>query len=152
MAQAFGVPAFPVDTHIHRLADRWGLSNGTNGGEDRAGPEGRVPPRTPGTGDTSRSSSSDASTARPVVTTWPSARSVAGLRPRSGSRPKPNASSAALPALSLPAGPLEAGHGATVQQPPVRMATQSSAARRPRSMELGSGLALAIGCSIVTNG
>lgn len=28
MAQAFGVPAFPVDTHIHRLADRWGLSNG----------------------------------------------------------------------------------------------------------------------------
>lgn len=30
MAQAFGVPAFPVDTHIHRLADRWGLSNGTS--------------------------------------------------------------------------------------------------------------------------
>jgi len=30
MAQAFGVPAFPVDTHIHRLADRWGLSNGSN--------------------------------------------------------------------------------------------------------------------------
>jgi endonuclease-3 len=29
MAQAFGVPAFPVDTHIHRLAQRWGLSNGT---------------------------------------------------------------------------------------------------------------------------
>ncbi|MCA9691983.1 MAG: endonuclease III [Myxococcales bacterium] len=29
MAQAFGVPAFPVDTHIHRLAARWGLSNGT---------------------------------------------------------------------------------------------------------------------------
>ncbi len=28
MAQAFGVPAFPVDTHIHRLAYRWGLSNG----------------------------------------------------------------------------------------------------------------------------
>ena len=27
MAQAFGVPAFPVDTHIHRLAWRWGLSN-----------------------------------------------------------------------------------------------------------------------------
>jgi endonuclease-3 len=26
MAQAFGVPAFPVDTHIHRLAGRWGLS------------------------------------------------------------------------------------------------------------------------------
>jgi endonuclease-3 len=28
MAQAFHVPAFPVDTHIHRLARRWGLSNG----------------------------------------------------------------------------------------------------------------------------
>ena len=28
MAQAFGVPAFPVDTHIHRLAQRWGLSDG----------------------------------------------------------------------------------------------------------------------------
>jgi endonuclease-3 len=30
MAQAFGVPAFPVDTHIHRLATRWGLSDGSN--------------------------------------------------------------------------------------------------------------------------
>lgn len=30
MSQAFGVPAFPVDTHIHRLAARWGLSRGTN--------------------------------------------------------------------------------------------------------------------------
>jgi endonuclease-3 len=29
MAQSFGVPAFPVDTHIHRLAARWGLSAGT---------------------------------------------------------------------------------------------------------------------------
>jgi len=29
MSQAFGIPAFPVDTHIHRLAARWGLSNGT---------------------------------------------------------------------------------------------------------------------------
>lgn len=28
MAQAFGVPAFPIDTHIHRLAWRWGLSSG----------------------------------------------------------------------------------------------------------------------------
>ena len=28
MSQAFGVPAFPVDTHIHRLAHRWGLSDG----------------------------------------------------------------------------------------------------------------------------
>ena len=30
MAQAFDVPAFPVDTHIHRLAFRWGLSDGKN--------------------------------------------------------------------------------------------------------------------------
>jgi len=30
MAQAFGVPAFPVDTHIHRLAARWGLSDGSS--------------------------------------------------------------------------------------------------------------------------
>lgn len=29
-AQAFGIPAFPVDTHIHRLAARWGLSSGRN--------------------------------------------------------------------------------------------------------------------------
>ncbi len=28
MAQAFGAPAFPIDTHIHRLAQRWGLSDG----------------------------------------------------------------------------------------------------------------------------
>lgn len=30
MAQAFNVPAFPVDTHIHRLMTRWGLTNGKN--------------------------------------------------------------------------------------------------------------------------
>ena len=30
MSQAFGEPAFPVDTHIHRLAQRWGLSKGKN--------------------------------------------------------------------------------------------------------------------------
>jgi endonuclease-3 len=29
LSQAFGIPAFPVDTHIHRLAARWGLSTGT---------------------------------------------------------------------------------------------------------------------------
>ncbi len=28
MSQAFGIPAFPVDTHIHRLMQRWGLTNG----------------------------------------------------------------------------------------------------------------------------
>ena len=30
ISQAFNIPAFPVDTHIHRLAARWGLSNGSN--------------------------------------------------------------------------------------------------------------------------
>jgi endonuclease-3 len=30
MSQAFGHPAFPVDTHIHRLASRWGLSRARN--------------------------------------------------------------------------------------------------------------------------
>ncbi len=30
MSQAFGIPAFPVDTHIHRLMSRWGLSTGKN--------------------------------------------------------------------------------------------------------------------------
>ena len=30
MSQWYGHPAFPVDTHIHRLATRWGLSNGKN--------------------------------------------------------------------------------------------------------------------------
>jgi endonuclease-3 len=30
MSQAFGTPAFPVDTHIHRLLTRWGLTSGKN--------------------------------------------------------------------------------------------------------------------------
>ena len=30
MSQGFGHPAFPVDTHIHRLAQRWGLTDGKN--------------------------------------------------------------------------------------------------------------------------
>ena len=30
ISQGFGIPAFPVDTHIHRLAQRWGLTNGKN--------------------------------------------------------------------------------------------------------------------------
>jgi endonuclease-3 len=36
MAQAFGVPAFPVDTHIHRLAQRWKLTNGRSVGQTEA--------------------------------------------------------------------------------------------------------------------
>ena len=45
MAQAFGVPAFPVDTHIHRLAARWGLSNGTTVERTEQRPEAGVPDR-----------------------------------------------------------------------------------------------------------
>ena len=30
MSQSFGVPAFPVDTHIHRLLTRWGITSGKN--------------------------------------------------------------------------------------------------------------------------
>ena len=30
ISQGFGIPAFPVDTHIHRLAQRWGLTSGKN--------------------------------------------------------------------------------------------------------------------------
>ena len=46
MAQAFGMPTFPVDTHIHRLAQRWGLTRGRNVVETerdlkRAFPKGR---------------------------------------------------------------------------------------------------------------
>ena len=33
MSQGFGYPAFPIDTHIHRLAQRWGLTNGVNVGQ-----------------------------------------------------------------------------------------------------------------------
>lgn len=36
MAQAFGEPAFPVDTHIHRLAQRWKLTSGKNVGQTEA--------------------------------------------------------------------------------------------------------------------
>lgn len=43
MAQAFGVPAFPVDTHIHRLAQRWGLSSGRNVQQTEADLKGLFP-------------------------------------------------------------------------------------------------------------
>ncbi len=46
MAQAFGEPAFPVDTHIHRLAARWGLSERQKRRKNRSGPETRLRPRT----------------------------------------------------------------------------------------------------------
>lgn len=44
MAQAFGVPAFPVDTHIHRLAQRWKLTNGKRRA-DGGGLEKTIPAR-----------------------------------------------------------------------------------------------------------
>ena len=69
MAQAFGDPAFPVDTHIHRLAARWGLSDGQSVVADRARPEARLPRASCGTSSTCRSSTSAASTARRGTTT-----------------------------------------------------------------------------------
>lgn len=44
MAQAFGVPAFPVDTHIHRLAQRWGLTKGKNVKQTEADLKSLFPP------------------------------------------------------------------------------------------------------------
>ncbi len=43
MSQAFGVPAFPVDTHIHRLAQRWGLTSGKNVKQTEADLKGLFP-------------------------------------------------------------------------------------------------------------
>ncbi|MSP92076.1 MAG: endonuclease III [Myxococcales bacterium] len=44
MAQAFGVPSFPVDTHIHRCAARWGLSTGRNVVQTERDLKGLFPP------------------------------------------------------------------------------------------------------------
>lgn len=44
MSQAFGVPAFPVDTHIHRLAKRWRLSRGRNVAETERDLKALFPP------------------------------------------------------------------------------------------------------------
>ena len=46
MSQAFGVPAFPVDTHIHRLADRWRLSDGSTVQRTEADLKRLFPPET----------------------------------------------------------------------------------------------------------
>jgi endonuclease-3 len=45
MAQAFGHPAFPVDTHVHRLAARWGLSDGSRVERTEADLKALFPPR-----------------------------------------------------------------------------------------------------------
>ena len=39
MSQKFNIPAFPVDTHIHRLAQRWGLTNSKNVIQTEKGPQ-----------------------------------------------------------------------------------------------------------------
>lgn len=44
MSQAFGIPAFPVDTHIHRLAKRWGLTRGRNVAETERDLKALFPP------------------------------------------------------------------------------------------------------------
>lgn len=44
MAQAFGEPSFPVDTHIHRLAQRWGLTSGKNVAQTERDLKGAFPP------------------------------------------------------------------------------------------------------------
>ncbi|MEM7154292.1 MAG: endonuclease III [Myxococcota bacterium] len=46
MSQAFGVPSFPVDTHIHRLADRWRLSDGSTVARTEADLKRLFPPDT----------------------------------------------------------------------------------------------------------
>ncbi|MCA9133955.1 MAG: endonuclease III [Planctomycetales bacterium] len=46
LAQAFGQPAFPVDTHIHRLAQRWGLTQGKNVVQTEADLKRLFPPQT----------------------------------------------------------------------------------------------------------
>ena len=68
MAQAFGEPAFPVDTHIHRLAARWGLSDGSNVERTERDLKAVFPKET-WIAATSRSSTSAASTARRCATT-----------------------------------------------------------------------------------
>lgn len=45
VSHAFGVPAFPVDTHVHRLAQRWGLSSGRNVRETERDLKALFPPR-----------------------------------------------------------------------------------------------------------
>jgi endonuclease III len=59
MSQAFGVPAFPVDTHIHRLARRWRLSSGQKCRPDRTISNQLFPSRECGTNYTCGSSSMD---------------------------------------------------------------------------------------------
>ena len=67
LAQNFGVPTFPVDTHIHRLIYRWGLSNGKTLSK-RNGTASAFSPRSAGTTCTCKSSTLAASTVQRVGT------------------------------------------------------------------------------------
>ena len=125
MAQAFGEPAFPVDTHIHRLAGRWQLSRGAQRRGGRARSQGGVPARTAGTRSTSRSSTSAARTAPRAATTRPHARSAAGRCRRRA----PPASSLAGP----PGDPLRRGRANH------RSRRQLPAARWPGATSIGHG-------------
>ena len=85
MSQAFGVPAFAVDAHVHRLAERWGLSNGTSVERTEADLKAVFPIETWNDRHLQIIFSSAANTAPPAATTSPPARSAAGRRPRSAS-------------------------------------------------------------------
>ena len=98
MAQAFGKAAFPVDTHIHRLAARWGLSSGKNVVETERDLKGLFP-KTAGGQCICRSSTSGGSTARRARTTRrgvPSARGPARGPPVAAARGDPRPRAGAL--------------------------------------------------------
>jgi hypothetical protein len=97
MSQAFGHPAFPVDTHIHRLAARWGLSNGSTVERTERDPQTALPARVVEPPALCRSSISGASTARRAGTTSAAARSVRGRPPRRGRRLNGDHASPAAP-------------------------------------------------------
>ena len=70
MSQAFGVPAFPVDTHIHRLMYRWGSNQWQKCGADRKRRQSALPPRKSGTSFTCKSFFTAGSTAPPAAGPW----------------------------------------------------------------------------------
>ena len=87
MVQAFGVPAFPVDTHIHRCAARWRLSSGKDVRTTERDLKALFP-RSSGASGTCRSSGSAARTARRCATIPRRARSAAGRHRRARRRGK----------------------------------------------------------------
>ena len=83
MSQAFGQPAFPVDTHIHRLASRWGLSDGRSVEKTERDLK-AVFPRKPGIGGTCRLSTSEGSIVQLGDTIFFSVQYVRGRQQRRG--------------------------------------------------------------------